>query len=89
MLDFLELLSTTGESYWDQKEKLVRVRTALTPHVPTGARLVIRENDHDFGPYPSLGVSFDPAAMGEEDLTKVYALEELALKVAEDLGVDF
>jgi len=86
-MDYLDLMSTTGESYWDQKEKLARVRAALAPHVPAGARLAIRENEHDFGPYPSLVVWYDSEA-SKEVVERVFALEELCLKVAEEIGVD-
>lgn len=85
--EYLDLLSVAGESYWDQKEKLKKVLQGVKVHCPEGARLVIRENEHDLGPYPSLVVIYD-SEVTREVLERVFALEELALSVADALGVD-
>lgn len=83
----LDLLSVRGEDYWDQKRKLQTIRKALLPEVPQGARLAIKENDHELGYYPSLVVRWDDA-LGEEAVIRVFALEGLALEKAEELGVE-
>jgi hypothetical protein len=81
-------MSTSGDDYFAQKEKLLKVKAALKPRLPEGARLVIRENDHDFGPYPSLDVVF-PDDLDEESLRRIYALEETVFEVADEVGVDY
>ncbi len=86
--DSLELQTTSGDGYLAQKEKLLKVKKALKPPLFEGARLAIRENEHDFGPYPSLVVVFD-SELGEEALRGIYALEEVVLDVADEVGVDY
>lgn len=88
-VDHLYLLSVAGEDYFDQKEKLRRIRKAIETFCPKGAKLVIRENDHDFGPYPSLEVAFDPAVLASKsEIDAVYALEERAFRAADELGIE-
>ena len=86
--DSLELMTTSGDGYFEQKEKLLKVKAALKPRLPKGARLVIREHDHDFGPYPSLDVVFD-SELDEESLRRIYALEEVVFQVADEVSVDY
>jgi hypothetical protein len=86
--DSFVLMTTSGDGYFEQKKKLLKVKAALKPRLPDGARLVIRENDHDFGPYPSLDVVFD-SELDEDELRRIYALEEVVFDVADEVGVDY
>ena len=86
--DSFELLTTSGDGYFAQKQKLLKVKAALKPRLPEGAHLVIREHDHDFGPYPSLDVVFD-SELDEDALRRIYALEEIVFDIAEEVGVDY
>ncbi len=83
----LDLLSVRGADYWDQKTKLQKIRKALLPSVPKGARLTIRENDHELGYYPSLVVIWKDE-LPEEAVRAVFALEGLALEKAEELEIE-
>lgn len=86
--DSLELMTTSGDGYFAQKAKLLKVKAALKPRLPDGARLVIREHDHDLGRYPSLDVVFD-SELEEDALRRIHALEEVVFDVADVVGVDY
>lgn len=88
--DCLDLLSVRGEDYFDQKQKLLRVLAAIRSFCPPHARLRIRENEHEFGSYPSLVVEFDAAELRTQAaIEAVYALETLALRAADELELEY
>ncbi len=83
----LDLISVSGKDYWDQREKLAKIREALLPTIPQGTRLTIKENDHEFGYYPSLVVRWKDD-LPDEAVNQVFQLEGLALEKAEELGLE-